>query len=45
MTVDIEKDFGSMNNCFLIKVLGKYGFEKILSSGLKYYDKINNHAL
>ena len=45
MTVDIEKDFGSINNCFLIKVLGKYGFEKILSSRLKYYYKINNHAL
>ena len=28
MTVDIEKAFDSINHCFLIKVLEKYGFEK-----------------
>ena len=28
MTVDTEKDFDSINHCFLIKVLEKYGFEK-----------------
>ena len=28
MTVDIEKAFDSINHCFLIKVLDKYGFEK-----------------
>ena len=30
MTVDIEKAFGSINHCFLIKVLEKCGFEKDL---------------
>ena len=28
VTVDIEKAFDSINHCFLIKVLEKYGFEK-----------------
>ena len=28
MTVDIEKDFDSINHCFLIKVSEKFGFEK-----------------
>ena len=28
MIVDIEKAFDSINHCFLIKVLEKYGFEK-----------------
>ena len=28
MKVDIEKAFDSINHCFLIKVLEKYGFEK-----------------
>ena len=28
MTVDIEKAFDSINHCFLVKVLEKYGFEK-----------------
>ena len=28
MTVDVEKAFGSINHCFLIKVLAKFGFEK-----------------
>ena len=28
MTVDIEKAFDSINHCFLIKVLEKYGFVK-----------------
>ena len=28
MTVDIEKAFDSINHCFLIKVLEKYGFKK-----------------
>ena len=28
MTVDIGKAFDSINHCFLIKVLEKYGFEK-----------------
>ena len=28
MTADIEKAFDSINHCFLVKVLEKYGFEK-----------------
>ena len=28
MTVDIENSFDSINHCFLIKVLEKFGFEK-----------------
>ena len=28
MTVDIGKAFDSVNHCFLIKVMEKYGFEK-----------------
>ena len=28
MTVDIGKAFDSINHCFLIKVMEKYGFEK-----------------
>ena len=28
MTVDIEKAFDSIDHCFLIRVLEKYGFEK-----------------
>ena len=44
MVVDTEKAFDSINRCFLIKVLEKYGLKKILSSGLRYYYKIKNHA-
>ena len=43
MTVDNEKAFNSTNYCFLIKVLDMV-LKKILSSGLKYYYKIKNHA-
>ena len=28
MTVNIENSFDSINHCFLIKVLEKFGFEK-----------------
>ena len=28
LTIDTEKAFDSINHCFLIKVLQKYGFEK-----------------
>ena len=28
MTVDIKKAFDSINHCFLVKVLEKYGFQK-----------------
>ena len=28
MTVDVEKAFDSINHCFLIKVLAKFGFKK-----------------
>ena len=44
MVVDTEKAFDSIIHCFLIKVLEKYGLKKILSSGLRYYYKIMNHA-
>ena len=44
MVVDTEKAFDSINRCFLIKVLEKYGLKKILSSGLRYYYKIKNHV-
>ena len=35
MTVDIEKTFDSINHCFLIKVLEKYGFEKDFMKWIK----------
>ena len=35
MTVDIEKAFDSINHCFLIKVLEKYGFEKYFIKWIK----------
>ena len=35
MTVDIEKDFDSINHCFLIKVSEKFGFEKDFVKGIK----------
>ena len=44
MVVDTEKAFDSINRCFLIKVLEKYGLKNILSSGLRYYYKIKNHV-
>ena len=41
MTVDIEKAFGSINHCFLIKVLEKCGFEKDLIQWIKIL--LQNH--
>ena len=35
MTVDIEKDFDSINHCFLIKVSEKFGFEKVFVKWIK----------
>ena len=35
MTVDIEKAFDSINHCFLIKVLEKYGFQKDFIKSIK----------
>ena len=35
MTVDIGKAFDSINHCFLIKVLEKYGFEKYFIKWIK----------
>ena len=41
MTIDIEKAFGSINHCFLIKVLEKCGFEKDLIQWIKIL--LQNH--
>ena len=41
MTVDIEKAFDSINHCFLIKVLEKYGFEKDFIKWIKIL--LQNH--
>ena len=35
MTVDIEKAFDSINHCFLIKLLKKFGFEKYFTKWIK----------
>ena len=35
MTVDLEKAFDSINPCFLIKVLERYGFEKDFITWIK----------
>ena len=35
MTVDIEKAFDSINRCFLIKLLKKFGFEKYFTKWIK----------
>ena len=35
MTVDIEKAFDSINRCFLIKLLKKFGFGKYFTKWIK----------
>ena len=35
--MDNEKAFDSLDHKFLISTLEKYGFGKILSSGLRFY--------